>query len=218
MNMFLNLSRTSQRSGAAGSQGQSLSAQITLEPSSFNTSHSPSPQGPWNDHVLYLSQLLMIMVPITATAMNTTWLRRAWQERSSGHQTWSERKCYRDGKIMFRFTKSIAPCGETKKQTCSSFAWLWITWSSSQKNLRSNKTNLVELHAGLLLRCQWLAALPGKTPGPFWKLEKDPMNVFNIWDGIYLKTLTFKRQFINWKWVFQTNPPKCRVSSCQRLS
>ena len=39
------------------------------------------------------------MVLITATTMNTTWLRRAWQERSSGHQTWSERKCYRTEKL-----------------------------------------------------------------------------------------------------------------------
>ena len=74
-------SPTSQRSGAAGSHGQSRSAQITLEPSSFNTSHSPSPHGP-------CKSWLMIPITITTICWTPTWLRSAWQERSSGHQTW----------------------------------------------------------------------------------------------------------------------------------
>ena len=44
---------TSQSSGAAGSHGQSRSAQRTLDPSSFKTSHSPSPHGPFGGHLQY---------------------------------------------------------------------------------------------------------------------------------------------------------------------
>ena len=44
---------TSQSSGAAGSHGQSRSAQRTLDPSSFKTSHSPSPHGPFGGHLHY---------------------------------------------------------------------------------------------------------------------------------------------------------------------
>ena len=75
---------TSQRSGSAGSHGQSRSAQITLDPSSFNTSHSPSPHGPWTHHWwLPRSQSLYH----NGRMKLWTWLRSAWQERSSGHQT-----------------------------------------------------------------------------------------------------------------------------------